>query len=285
MATGSYADRIRAARPRLSKSFQRLADYILDSYVQAALMTASELAHQVDVDSATVVRFAQALDYSGFPELQDEIKARVIQELLLRPKESAEPDSLPAVADKSFKELSEALDRKRRMMDTGPLEAVLKAVRDAKRILILADAQGQFIVNELIRHLQAVGLVSLALPCDERSAARGLASAAAGDFLIVIDMLDETPLLSIALAQAKAAGLRTAAMVGSASFAAAQRADIVLEVQSQEQGDNAPVLLAALVYALGSSLRWRFADEYKQRQTGSEKLLKRFAAAKPGRAR
>ena len=130
MATGSYADRIRAARPRLSKSFQRLADYILDSYVQAALMTASELAHQVDVDSATVVRFAQALDYSGFPELQDEIKARVIQELLLRPKESAEPDSLPAVADKSFKELSEALDRKRRMMDTGPLEAVLKAVRN-----------------------------------------------------------------------------------------------------------------------------------------------------------
>jgi DNA-binding MurR/RpiR family transcriptional regulator len=285
MASGSYAERIRAARPKLSKSFQRLADYILDSYVQAALMTATELAHQVDVDSATVVRFAQALDYSGFPQLQDEIKARVIQELLLRPKDSAEPDSLPALADRAFKELSEAMDRKRRMMDTGSLEAMLKAVRDAKRVLILADSQGQFIVNELGRHLQAVGVASVPLPCDERSAARGLALAASGDVMLVIDMLDEMPLLSAVLAQAKTAGLRTAAIVGSASFAAAQRAEIVLEVQSQEQGDNAPVLLAALVHALGTGLRWRFADEYKSRQTSTEKILKRFAAAKPGRVR
>ncbi|MEX2143711.1 MAG: MurR/RpiR family transcriptional regulator [Anaerolineales bacterium] len=285
MATASYAERIRAARPDLSKSFQRLADYILDSYVQAALMTASELAHQVDVDSATVVRFAQALDYSGFPQLQDEIKARVVQELLLRPKESAEPDSLPALADRAFKELSEAMDRKRRMMDIAPIEALLKAVRDANRVMILADAQGQFIVNELSSHLQSVGSASLTLRCDERSTARGLALASGGDILLVIDMLDETPLLSAALAQAKTAGLRTAAIVGSASFAAAQRAEIVLEVQSQEQGDNAPVLLAAMVHALGSGLRWRFAEEYKQRLANSEKMLKRFAAAKPGRVR
>ena len=284
MASGSYAERIRAARPKLSKSFQRLADYFLDSYVHAALMTASELAHQVDVDSATVVRFAQALDYSGFPELQDEIKARVIQELLLRPKEGAEPDSLTALADRTFKELSEALERKRRMMDTDALEALLKALGDARRVLIMADSQGLFIVDELKRHLQTVGLVGLSLPSNERSAARGLAQADQGDFLLVIDMLDETPLLSTALAQAKSAGLHTAAIVASASFAAARRSDIVLEVQSQEQGDNAPVLLAALVHALGSGLRWRYADEYKQQQVASEKLLKRLAAARPGRA-
>ncbi|MEX1143351.1 MAG: MurR/RpiR family transcriptional regulator [Anaerolineales bacterium] len=284
MASGSYADRIRAARPKLSKSFQRLADYILDSYVHAALMTASELAHQVDVDSATVVRFAQALGYSGFPQLQDEIKARVIQELLLRPKEGAAPDSLSALADLTFKELSEALERKRRMMDTAALETLLKALGDAQRVLLMADSQGLFIVDELRRHLQAVGLVGLSLPSNERSAARGLAQAGEGDFLVVIDMLDETPLLSTALAQAKAAGLRTAAIVGSASFAAARRSDIVLEVQSQEQGDNAPVLLAALVHTLGTGLRWRYADEFKQQQASSEKLLKRLAAIRPGRA-
>ena len=70
----SYEKRIREARPRMSKSFARLAEFILDSYVQSALMTATELAHQVDVDAATVVRFAQMLEYRGFPELQREIK-------------------------------------------------------------------------------------------------------------------------------------------------------------------------------------------------------------------
>src|SRR3972149_2939196 len=102
MPSGSYAERIRSARPNLSKSFQRLADYILDSYVQAALMTASELAHEVDVDAATVVRFAQALGYSGFPDLQDEIKARVLQDMLIRQKEAPGADTLTGVADRTF---------------------------------------------------------------------------------------------------------------------------------------------------------------------------------------
>ena len=284
MVTGSYAERIRAARPNLSKSFQRLADYILDSYVQAALMTATELAHQVDVDSATVVRFAQALDYSGFPELQDEIKARVIQDLLLRPKEKIEPDSLPALADIAFKELGEAMERKRRMLDRAPLEAILKALGAASQVLILGDAQGKFIVDELDRHLQAVGISSVRLPSDERGVAGHLGMAREKDFLLIIDMQDETPLILGALAQAKTAGMRSGAFVGSASFEAARRADIVLEVQSQEHSDSAPVVLAALVHALGRALRWRFADEFKENQSKFERIYKRLAAAKPGRS-
>lgn len=284
MASGTYAERIREARPKLSKSFQRLADYILDSYVQAALMTATELAHQVDVDSATVVRFAQALDYAGFPQLQDEIKARVVQDLLIRPKASVQADSLPALADRTFKELGEALERTRRMMDTAPLETLLEELGDAKRVLILADAQAQFIVDELLRHLQAVGILGFPLLADERSLARSLAVAAEGDFLLALDLMNETPLLPAALAQAKASGMQSAAIVGSASFDAARRAEIVLEVQSQEQNEGAPVVLAALIHALGSALRWRYANEYKQNQSKSEKALKRLVTARQGRS-
>lgn len=284
MATGSFAERIRAARPNLSKSFQRLADYILDSYVQAALMTASELAHQVDVDSATVVRFAQALEYSGFPQLQDEIRARVIQDFMLTPQVRTEVDTLPALADRAFKDLSEAMERKRRMMDTGPLEALMKALRSADRVLVLADGQGSFIIDELRRHLQSVGIVSLVVPLEERRISRALTIATEKDLLLVIDMLDENSLTSAALAQAKTAGLKCAVMVGSASFEAARRVDIVLEVQTQEHTDSAPVVLAALVHTLGTSLRWRFADEYKQTQAKSERTYKRLASARQTRS-
>lgn len=284
MASGSFADRIRTARPNMSKSFQRLGDYILDSYVQAALMTASELAHQVDVDSATVVRFAQSLDYSGFPQLQDDIKARVIQDFMLSPKASAEVNSLPALADRSFKDLGEAMERKRRMLDTGPIEELMKALVAADQVLILADGQGRFIVEELRRHLQSVGIVSLLLPLDERRISRALAVANERDFLLVIDMLDENSLTSAGLAQAKAAGMRGAAIVGSPSFEAARRAEIVLEVQTQEQNDNAPVVLAALIHTLGNGLRWQYADEYKQTQSKAEKTYKRLAAARQPRS-
>jgi DNA-binding MurR/RpiR family transcriptional regulator len=65
-----YEERIRQERVNMSKSFAKLADFLLDSYVEAAFMTASELAHVLNLDAATVVRFSQQLGYNGFPELQ-----------------------------------------------------------------------------------------------------------------------------------------------------------------------------------------------------------------------
>ncbi len=112
-----------------------------------------------------------------------------------------------------------------------------------------------------------------------------MAGASEGDFLLAIDMLDETPILTIALAQAKTANLGTAAIVGSASFRAAQRAAIVIEVQTQDQSDNAPVVLAAVVHALGRALHWRYAEEFTQLQAKTEKTLKRLATAGAGKPR
>jgi len=283
MPSGSYAERIRSARPNLSKSFQRLADYILDSYVQAALMTASELAHEVDVDAATVVRFAQALDYSGFPDLQDEIKARVLQDLLIRQKEAATADTLSGVTDRTFKELGEAVERTRRLMDPGPLQSLLKALGQAKRVLVLADSFAQSVVEELMRHLQSVGIIGHRLATEEGALARSLASTTEGDLLLVLDLAGDTPLISAAMVQAQTFGLGRAAIVGGASFDSARRADIILEVQPQEQSEAGAVVLGALIHTLGSALRWRYPDRYKENQTKMEKVLRKLSGAKPGR--
>ena len=72
----SYEDRIRHERTQMSKSFAKLADFLLDSYVEASFMTASELAQALNLDAATVVRFSQHLGYKGFPQLQREIRER-----------------------------------------------------------------------------------------------------------------------------------------------------------------------------------------------------------------
>ena len=45
----TYEDRIRQERPGMSKSFAKLADFLLDSYIESAFMTASELAHRLDL--------------------------------------------------------------------------------------------------------------------------------------------------------------------------------------------------------------------------------------------
>jgi RpiR family carbohydrate utilization transcriptional regulator len=284
MASGSYAERIREARPRLSKSFQRLADYILDSYVQAALMTASELAHEVDVDAATVVRFAQTLKYAGFPDLQDEIKARVLGDLLLNPKEGGgDANTLPALADRSFREVGEALERARRLMDPAPLEELLQAFGKAPRVLLLADVFARPVLDDLQRHLQSVGVLGVPLVAEEGALARSLAAAGEGDMLLAIDLMGDTPLISAAMAQAKAAGLLGAVIVGGASFESARKAEIVIEVQRQEQNEAAGLVLGAFVHALGNALRWRYPDRYKEQQTKMDRAMRRFVTARQAR--
>lgn len=277
MPSGTYADRIREARPRLSKSFQRLADYILNSYVQAALLTASQLAHEVDVDAATVVRFAQTLNYSGFPALQDEIKARVLQELLLQQPEQPKADTLRGLTDRAYKEMGDDIERTRRMMDTAPLENLLSALAKAKRVFLVGDEAAAASVRELQRHLRGVGILAHTLHAEEHELATALAVATEADLLLALDAYNTTPLLAQAVAQAKASGVQSAVVVGAASYEAARKADIVLEVQRQEPDQAVGIVLVALVHAMGQALRWRFADRYKEVQTKTDKVLRRLA--------
>lgn len=62
---------------RLSKGQKLIAEYILLHYDKAAFMTAANLGKMVGVSESTVVRFANALGFDGYPSLQ-----RALQELI-----------------------------------------------------------------------------------------------------------------------------------------------------------------------------------------------------------
>ena len=55
---------------RLNKGQKLIAQYILNNYDKVAFMTACKLGETVGVSESTVVRFANALGYSGYPKLQ-----------------------------------------------------------------------------------------------------------------------------------------------------------------------------------------------------------------------
>ena len=61
----------------LTPSFQRIAEYILDNTLEVAFLTATELSNKVEVDPATVVRFAQEIGYSGSRDLLSDIQSYV----------------------------------------------------------------------------------------------------------------------------------------------------------------------------------------------------------------
>lgn len=62
--------RIGQEKNNLSKSHKKIAEYMMDNYDKAAYMTAKEIGNECKVSEATVVRFAAAMGYDGFPSLQ-----------------------------------------------------------------------------------------------------------------------------------------------------------------------------------------------------------------------
>lgn len=69
--------RLNHSGKKLSKSHRRIAECIVTHYDKVVFMTASKLGEYVGVSESTVVRFASALGYSGYPQLQ-----RALQELI-----------------------------------------------------------------------------------------------------------------------------------------------------------------------------------------------------------
>ena len=75
--TQDMIQRLNLSGSRLSKSHRRIAEYILQHYDKAVFMTAAKLGEMVNVSESTVVRFAVALGYEGYPELQQALQELV----------------------------------------------------------------------------------------------------------------------------------------------------------------------------------------------------------------
>jgi DNA-binding MurR/RpiR family transcriptional regulator len=66
----TLSEEIRQRFDQFSRSQKDVGQYIVDHLEEAAFHTAEELARRANTSSSTVVRFAQALGFDGFPELQ-----------------------------------------------------------------------------------------------------------------------------------------------------------------------------------------------------------------------
>ncbi len=243
----SYVERIRNVRNDLSPSFERLAEFLLDSYAQAALLTATEFGHTLDIDTATVVRFAQHLGYKGYPELQSEIRDKLKREFLgvsvLEPKSAAE------AADVSFSEIAQSLDLTRKTFSLEQAEALIIALDEAQRVILLAEGLAIGPARNLGACLEAAGYNIHISGGSLSDLARALVGARKGDLVIVIDVDGETPHLSEAIAEAKSMGVKTAAIVSSPSSPAAQFTDLHLAAYKSPQSGVDQIMVEAIIYA------------------------------------
>lgn len=272
----TYEERIRQERSNMSKSFSKLADFLLDSYVEAAFMTASELAQALNLDAATVVRFSQHLGYSGFPKLQREIRQRVKKDLLIRPKEAEIDESVTGIASKAMQDVWLALEQTRISLDTEALGKLVEQLGVARRIVILPEGPAQPSAYSLVLFLEEGGFPVYIARGGIADLARTVNIATPQDLLLSMEVAGQSPYIARALGQAQERGIPTAAIVGSASLASARFADTVLAAQAHTSIGVGIVSIETIVFALAQVLRWRFADRFAGTEQAISELMEKI---------
>jgi DNA-binding MurR/RpiR family transcriptional regulator len=192
-AEPSIAARITVAMPTLTPIHRRMGKYVLANPFRAATMRIDELAAAVNASVATANRFARALGFDGYPAL----RAALVRgfEATLAPVErlrSAQEQETGVrggdLIDAVFAQTAANLDATRARMDRTNVEAVVGAIVDARRVLIVGAGGSAFLAG-LMEHGLSVchnDVQSLALLGGPSHAARRLFGAGPGDLVVAI---------------------------------------------------------------------------------------------------
>jgi DNA-binding MurR/RpiR family transcriptional regulator len=147
---------IRQRFDEFSRSQKDVGQYIVDHLEEAAFHTAEELARRANTSSSTVVRFAQALGFDGFPELQ-----HAAREEYRRAREAGGGADLPAAPlfpiDQTEFEAALAADHANmeetaRKVDRDEVAAAVDLISRADRTVLCGTDQMAFFASYL-RHL------------------------------------------------------------------------------------------------------------------------------------
>jgi len=273
-----FRERIQAHYDELTPSFRRLADFILQEQLDAAFMTATEMAHHLGVDAATVVRFAQNLGYSGFRELIKEVQRVVKGELTA----SYSPD-LSAPDDMGlFRSLLENERHNLTMVQaqlTEKANTILPMLLNAKRIWVLGQGCCTHLAGLCASALREIGLPAVSIAPDTLAAATNLKGVGAEDLAIGFSLTGMDLSTADAIRFAGQRGAKTLVFAASPVAAAALAAETTIICPGSTQ-THVPsfVGLAAMIVVIVAAFSVRYPEKAAAMKTDLQQSFRELLA-------
>jgi len=273
-----FRERIQAHYDELTPSFRKLADFILQEQLDAAFMTATEMAHHLGVDAATVVRFAQNLGYSGFRELIKEVQRVVKGELTA----SYSPD-LSAPDDLGlFRSLLENERHNLTMVQaqlTEKANTILPALLNAKRIWVLGQGCCTHLAGLCASALREIGLPAVSIAPDTLAAATNLKGVGAEDLAIGFSLTGMDLSTADAIRFAGQRGAKTLVFAASPVAAAALAAETTIICPGSTQ-THVPsfVGLAAMIVVIVAAFSVRYPEKAAAMKTDLQQSFRELLA-------
>lgn len=246
-----YRQRIHDNHGELSPSYRKVADFVMSRYYDVVFMTAAQLAAAVGVDTTTVVRFSQRLGYDGYPELLQDIRAQVREELYAVYEPAAVENGDPAAIFKARLDQESANLRQIVIHNPpGRLQVIAGGLATAKRILFVAEGALGAMAQVVIAQLRQQGIAADGLPAEPMAQAEVLAQLTGEEVLVGISGEEEGVVLARALAFARSRGCQTYGVAARLNQPVSRVVDGLLYVPSETAGFQSSVV--ALTGALSA---------------------------------
>lgn len=255
---------------KLSKGHRKIAEYIETHYDKAVFMTANRLGECVGVSESTVVRFASALGYAGYPQLQRALQELVSHRLTAGQRvemaaDLSPTDALATVMKRDIQNLRATQEQ----LDPALFTDVLDRLAGARAIYVMglrsAAPLAQFMGYYLNYIFEDVHLVS----SGATDVFEDIARMKAGDVLVGISFPRYSTRTLEAMRFAKRTGAQVIAITDGPMSPLCEIADSTLtartEMASFVDSLTAPMaLINALLVALGLRRRDALAEHFRQ---------------------
>ncbi len=139
--------------PHFSKGQKKIAAYIFENYDKAAFMTANKLGREVGVSESTVVRFAAALGFEGYPQFQRSLKELIkrnlnaVQRVRVTDEQIGGGDVLSKVLNMDI----DTVKRTDQAIDIKDFNQAVDYILDAKRIYVMG-MRGAYSLSSFINY-------------------------------------------------------------------------------------------------------------------------------------
>lgn len=225
--------RIRIAQPKMAKSAQRIAHFILERPQEIVGMSVTELSEATGVSEGSVINFCRSIGLSGFQQMKLSLAQEIVQPVQFIHEDLDINDDTETVCRKVFHSGMQALRDTLSVLDPIALSQAVETIRAARRIEIYGIGSSAPIADDSQYRMLRIGLDVRAVT-DSHIQAISASRCDPDVAVLTISHSGATHETVAAMRLAKEAGAKTIVITNFARSPIQSYADVVLFTMARE---------------------------------------------------
>ena len=189
--------KLRAERDQMSAIERRIADFIIENAHLLRDYSSQQLANALKISQSSVVKFSQKLGFKGYPDLKYSIGESLARGAAAEGNaggaaQRADPHA--ALAESLWQAKARAEQETRTINESATIDAIAAAIGRAPRVFLIGLGEDGIPARAFAMRLSLLGILTVH-HFDAVLMTAGIASAGAGDVLLVFSEFGQQPAL------------------------------------------------------------------------------------------